>query len=44
MIKLYEGGAYLLKGSRLVTDEAALAAECGAAVSREEAVITPVRQ
>ncbi len=37
MIKLYEGGAYLLKGSRLVTDEAALAAECGAAVSREEA-------
>ncbi len=37
MIKLYDGGAYLLKGSRLVTEEAAVAAECGTAVSREEA-------
>ncbi|MBR3525773.1 MAG: hydratase, partial [Lachnospiraceae bacterium] len=37
MIKLYDGGAYLLKGSRLVTEEAAVAAECGASVSREEA-------
>ena len=28
MIKLYEGGAYLLKGSKLLTEEEAVKAEC----------------
>ena len=37
MIKLYEGGAYLLKGSKLLTEEEAVKAECGREVSREEA-------
>ena len=36
MIKLYEGGAYLLNGTEIVTDEAEVSAKAGA-VSKEEA-------
>lgn len=36
MIKLYEGGAYLVNGTEIVTDEAQVAAKVGA-ISREEA-------
>ena len=38
MVKLYESGVYLVHGTEIVTDPAALPQLCGRAVSREEAV------
>ncbi len=37
MIKLYEGGAYLVNGEELVTDEAILKSKTGKDISKEEA-------
>ncbi len=37
MIKLYEGGAYLVNGEELVTDEALLKSKTGKDISKEEA-------
>ena len=37
MIELFEGGAYLLNGTELVTDEAAVKAKTGSDVTKEEA-------
>ncbi|MGN0762108.1 MAG: hydratase, partial [Aristaeellaceae bacterium] len=37
MIKLYDGGVYLVGGTELVTDPAAIAHKCGREVSRDEA-------
>ena len=38
MVKLYEGGIYLVNGTQIVTDPAALPAACGRTVSPEEGV------
>ena len=37
MVKLYDGGVYLVNGETLVTDEAQLASLCGRSVAKEEA-------
>ena len=37
MVKLYDGGVYLVGGETIVTDPAQLASLCGRNVTREEA-------
>ena len=37
MVKLYDGGVYLVNGTEIVTDPAALPMACGRAVTKEEA-------
>ena len=37
MVKLYDGGAYLVNGTEIITDEAEVKAKTGREVSREEA-------
>ena len=37
MLKLYDGGAYLVNGTEIITDEAEVKAKTGREVSKEEA-------
>ena len=37
MLKLYDGGAYLVNGTEIITDEAEVKAKTGRQVSKEEA-------
>ena len=37
MVKLYDGGVYLVNGREIVTDPAALPGKCGRNVTKEEA-------
>ena len=37
MVKLYDGGIYLVNGTQIVEDPAALLSACGRAVTKEEA-------
>ena len=37
MVKLYDGGIYLVNGTQIVEDPAALPSACGRAVTKEEA-------
>ena len=37
MVKLYDGGVYLVNGTEIVTDPAALPSLCGKSVTKEEA-------
>ena len=37
MVKLYDGGVYLVNGREIVTDAAALPSKCGRTVTKEEA-------
>ena len=37
MLKLYDGGAYMVNGTELITDEAEVKAKTGRGVSKEEA-------
>ena len=37
MVKLYDGGAYLVNGTQIITDEAEVKAKTGREVSKEEA-------
>ncbi|MBQ4609820.1 MAG: hypothetical protein IJB18_09590, partial [Clostridia bacterium] len=36
MVKLYDGGIYLVNGTEIVADPAALPSVCGRAVTKEE--------
>ena len=38
MLKLYDGGAYLVNGTEIITDEAEVKAKTGREVSKEEAI------
>ena len=37
MVKLYDGGVYLVNGREIVTDPAALPGKCGRTITKEEA-------